>query len=88
MSVHILPIRIVVGEAVEDWICPFCERNKVEDETHFLLSCNIYRHKRNDIFVNVDCVSGHEYNHFWKSMCVNDWSHKKDSQIYNESLLV
>jgi hypothetical protein len=56
----ILPIRIetgrFVGEAVEDRICRFCERNEVEDETHFLLSCDIYRHIRNDIFVNIDCV--------------------------------
>ena len=50
----ILPIRIetgrYVGEQLEMRTCRFCDRNEVENETHFLLNCDFYNNIRQSVF--------------------------------------
>ena len=53
----VLPLRIETGRftnmKVEERLCTLCEQNVVEDETHFLLSCNVYSELRLALFSNV-----------------------------------
>ena len=54
----ILPLRVetgrYVGEAPELRICTFCDRQEVENEQHFLLHCDLYRHIRSNVFQGTD----------------------------------
>ena len=50
----ILPLRIetgrYIGEHPEERLCNMCETDSVEDETHFLINCEFYKHIRLEIF--------------------------------------
>ena len=48
-----LPLFVETGRyqniALEDRICKFCDQNKVEDECHALLECDLYKDLRHDL---------------------------------------
>ena len=50
----ILPIHIETGrftrKPIEERICTICQFEEVEDEEHFLLTCNKYRTARKNLF--------------------------------------
>ena len=35
----------------EERLCPFCLNKIIEDEIHFLFTCPLYKHLRNDFFI-------------------------------------
>ena len=53
----ILPLRIetgrFVGQKPEERVCLVCSSNSIENETHFLLKCNLYSNERQLLFRNV-----------------------------------
>jgi hypothetical protein len=53
----ILPLRVetgrYVGEPVETRLCKFCNLNTVEDEKHFLLSCELYDVIRQNVYSDI-----------------------------------
>ena len=53
----VLPLRIETGrftrESIESRVCIFCNQNAVENETHFLLHCNLYNDLR-ELYLNSD----------------------------------
>jgi len=53
----ILPIRIetgrYVGEAPDQRLCVFCNRNAVEDERHLLFFCDMYNELRSQVFGDI-----------------------------------
>ena len=54
-----LPLRIetgrFVGEAEEQRVCIFCQLNEIEDETHFLLKCDLYEEERVSLLEDI-CI--------------------------------
>ncbi len=40
-------------EHVEQRVFEVCDSNNVEDEMHFLISCNLFRHERTELYANV-----------------------------------
>ena len=58
----ILPLNVEVGRyrsvPLEDRKCEFC-LNDIEDETHFLMECNLYRSERKKLFEYVTQMSSH-----------------------------
>ena len=52
-----LPLKIEIGRCVghkpEERICLVCSLNSIEDETHFLLKCNLYNNERQELFRNI-----------------------------------
>ena len=52
-----------VGEAEQDRLCKLCHENCVENEIHFLMSCNFYNEIRAQYFHDIDnflILSTHE----------------------------
>ena len=60
----ILPLRLETGryinEPLENRLCTMCTENCIEDETHFLLSCQKYNNIRTDVFGEI--VTRDEFN--------------------------
>ena len=58
----ILPINVEVGRyrniPLEDRKCEFCV-DDIEDETHFLMECNLYRSERKKLFEYVTQKRSH-----------------------------
>ncbi len=56
----ILPLEIEVGRwrntAVELRLCKMCNQSVVEDEYHFLFSCDLYKNERETFFQNVSSI--------------------------------
>ena len=46
------------GEALENRICMLCGTGAVEDETHFLLSCEIYSELRQQMYHQIEEATG------------------------------
>ena len=49
-----LPLRIETGryrgESLEDRLCILCNKQEIEDEFHFIFSCNFYETERKILF--------------------------------------
>ena len=64
MRMGILPLHVETGrftnKKIFERVCTLCNKNKVEDELHFLFSCSFYRKERLDFFNSVN-VNGLTY---------------------------
>ena len=58
LRLGILPLHIETGRyiriKVEDRICSLCDKNKVENELHFLLNCKYYVNERSTFLRSID----------------------------------
>ncbi len=36
---------------VEEWICQICNTDVIEDEMHFLMSCNVHQQERHKLLM-------------------------------------
>ena len=58
-----LPLAIETGRytkpktPLQDRICKFCSMNSIEDETHFLIDCNLYNDLRYDLFESASILN-------------------------------
>ena len=53
LRIGILPLRVETGrflnEPLNTRICKFCNKNEIEDESHFINSCELYENERNSL---------------------------------------
>ncbi len=53
----ILPLNVELGRFVsiplEKRICQICNTNEIEDEIHFLCSCEMYKHLRHELYAHI-----------------------------------
>ena len=52
-----MPLHIETGrytnKKVEDRICELCDANVIEDEQHFVCSCNLYSELRQEMYTKI-----------------------------------
>ena len=47
---------------IEMRLCQLCDKNKIEDEEHFLMECEVYSEERTVAFDNISKISENFYN--------------------------